>query len=151
MRRRQLVSRHQRVLVSWNACCKHRRPPAGTLVCRQRGSYWVQRRRGLRGGETAVVARSLLAIASLLQAERERSDGRRVDERRSVHAETIPRGLMNRSSISIGTHTIGAGHPCFVIAEAGINHNGDVNIAAGLVAAAASAGADAIKFQTHFP
>jgi len=55
------------------------------------------------------------------------------------------------SSITIGTRAIGAGHPCFVIAEAGINHNGDVKIAAELVEAAAAAGADAIKFQTHFP
>ena len=58
---------------------------------------------------------------------------------------------MTSPSITIGTRTIGAGHPCFVIAEAGINHNGDVNLAAQLVEAAASAGADAIKFQTHFP
>ena len=58
---------------------------------------------------------------------------------------------MNGSSITIGTRAIGAGHPCFVIAEAGINHNGDPKIAAELVEAAAAAGADAIKFQTHFP
>jgi N-acetylneuraminate synthase len=58
---------------------------------------------------------------------------------------------MKSSSITIGARAIGAGHPCFVIAEAGINHNGDVNIAAQLVEAAAAAGADAIKFQTHFP
>jgi sialic acid synthase SpsE len=38
-----------------------------------------------------------------------------------------------------------------VIAEAGINHNGDVQLAADLVRSAAAAGADAIKFQTHFP
>ena len=58
---------------------------------------------------------------------------------------------MTSPSITIGTRTIGAGHSCFVIAEAGINHNGDVSLAARLVEAAASAGADAIKFQTHFP
>jgi sialic acid synthase SpsE len=58
---------------------------------------------------------------------------------------------MKSSSITIGARAIGTGHPCFVIAEAGINHNGDVNIAAQLVEAAAAAGADAIKFQTHFP
>ncbi len=58
---------------------------------------------------------------------------------------------MTESSIMIGTRQIGPGRPCFVIAEAGINHNGDVKIAAELVEAAASAGADAIKFQTHFP
>jgi N-acetylneuraminate synthase len=59
--------------------------------------------------------------------------------------------MTRSSSITIGTREIGAGRPCFVIAEAGINHNGDVKIAAELVEAAAAAGADAIKFQTHFP
>lgn len=54
-------------------------------------------------------------------------------------------------SLRIGARDIGAGRPCFVIAEAGINHNGDVKIAEELVEAAAAAGADAIKFQTHFP
>ena len=53
--------------------------------------------------------------------------------------------------IRIGDREIGPGRPCFVIAEAGINHNGDEKIAADLVVAAADAGADAIKFQTHFP
>lgn len=37
---------------------------------------------------------------------------------------------------------------CFIIAEAGVNHNGDINIARRLVEAAVEAGADAIKFQT---
>jgi sialic acid synthase SpsE len=46
---------------------------------------------------------------------------------------------------------IGPGRPCFIIAEAGINHNGETALAAELVDAAADAGADAIKFQTHFP
>ena len=55
------------------------------------------------------------------------------------------------ASIAIAGREIGPGRPCFVIAEAGINHNGDEALAADLVAAAADAGADAIKFQTHFP
>ena len=37
---------------------------------------------------------------------------------------------------------------CFIIAEAGVNHNGDLNMARRLVEAAAAAGADAVKFQT---
>lgn len=40
------------------------------------------------------------------------------------------------------------GHPCFMIAEAGVNHNGELDRAHQLVDAAADAGADAIKFQT---
>jgi N-acetylneuraminate synthase len=55
------------------------------------------------------------------------------------------------TQLTIGNRTIGAGQPCFIVAEAGINHNGDVALACELVDAAAAAGADAIKFQTHFP
>jgi sialic acid synthase SpsE len=58
---------------------------------------------------------------------------------------------MTPSHITIAGRTIGPGHPCFVIAEAGINHNGDVALALDLVHRAAEAGADAIKFQTHLP
>ena len=58
---------------------------------------------------------------------------------------------MTQQTVTFGGRTIGAGHPCFVIAEAGINHNGDVTLASDLVEAAAEAGADAIKIQTHFP
>lgn len=50
--------------------------------------------------------------------------------------------------ISIGDRTISADQPCYVIAEIGVNHNGDMGIARKLVEAAAGAGADAAKFQT---
>jgi sialic acid synthase SpsE len=59
--------------------------------------------------------------------------------------------MSRRTHLALGPREIGPGRPCFVIAEAGINHNGDVTLAAELVDAAARAGADAIKFQTHFP
>jgi len=45
--------------------------------------------------------------------------------------------------------TIGENSPCFIIAEAGINHDGDINKAKQLIDQAALAGADAVKFQTH--
>src|SRR6476469_6991778 len=59
--------------------------------------------------------------------------------------------MTDSHTVTINGRTIGAGHPCFIIAEAGINHNGDAKLAAELVEAAAEAGADAIKIQTHFP
>ena len=51
-------------------------------------------------------------------------------------------------NLNIASHTVGPGCPCFIIAEAGVNHNGDIHIARQLVEAASDAGADAIKFQT---
>ncbi len=50
--------------------------------------------------------------------------------------------------LTVGRHRIGAGERAFVIAEAGVNHNGDLDIARRLIDAAAEAGADAVKFQT---
>lgn len=50
--------------------------------------------------------------------------------------------------ISIANRQIGPGQPCFVIAEAGVNHNGDPELARQLIDAAAAAGVDAVKFQT---
>ena len=52
------------------------------------------------------------------------------------------------TSIRIGERRIGEGQPCFIIAEAGVNHNGDVHLAKKLVDAAKASGADAVKFQT---
>jgi N-acetylneuraminate synthase len=43
---------------------------------------------------------------------------------------------------------VGTGAPTFIVAEAGVNHNGDLDLALRLVDVAADAGADAIKFQT---
>ncbi len=51
------------------------------------------------------------------------------------------------AAVTIGQHRVGAGEACFVIAEAGVNHNGDLDLARRLVDAAATAGVDAVKFQ----
>src|SRR5262249_55626330 len=52
-------------------------------------------------------------------------------------------------SIRIGSRLLGEGQPCFIAAEAGINHNGDLAVARRLIDAAAEAGADAVKFQNY--
>ena len=51
-------------------------------------------------------------------------------------------------SIKIGQRLVGPGQPAFIIAEAGVNHNGSLATARRLVEVAARAGADAVKFQT---
>jgi N,N'-diacetyllegionaminate synthase len=51
-------------------------------------------------------------------------------------------------TVTVDRRPIGPGHPVFVIAEAGVNHNGDLDLARRLVDVAAGAGADAVKFQT---
>lgn len=56
--------------------------------------------------------------------------------------------MENTVKITIGRKMVGGGGPCFIIAEAGVNHNGRLKLAKELVDAAKNAGADAIKFQT---
>ena len=58
---------------------------------------------------------------------------------------------MSLPSIDIGGRAVGAGHPTYVIAEIGINHNGDVELAKQLIDVAAAAGCDAVKFQKRTP
>ncbi len=53
--------------------------------------------------------------------------------------------------VEIGRRRIGPGYPCFVIAEIGINHNGDLDLARRLIDAAVAAGCDAVKFQKRTP
>jgi N-acetylneuraminate synthase len=51
----------------------------------------------------------------------------------------------------IGNRLVGDGHPAYIIAEIGINHNGDLNIAKQMIDAAIHARVDAVKFQKRTP
>ena len=56
---------------------------------------------------------------------------------------------MTAPSVRIGLRQVGDGQPCYVIAEAGANHNRDLGMGKALIDVAADAGADAVKFQTY--
>src|SRR5690348_7936550 len=55
--------------------------------------------------------------------------------------------MVNVRTLRIGQRHVGDGQPCFVIAEGGVNHNGDTRLATELVHIAAECQADAVKFQ----
>jgi len=55
------------------------------------------------------------------------------------------------AEVKIGNRYVGDGHPAFVIAEIGINHNGSLDVAKQLIEGAALAGCDAVKFQKRTP
>jgi N-acetylneuraminate synthase len=55
------------------------------------------------------------------------------------------------AKVRIGDRWVGDGEPCYVVAEIGINHNGDVDIARQLIAMAQRYGCDAVKFQKRTP
>jgi N-acetylneuraminate synthase len=54
-------------------------------------------------------------------------------------------------AIKIGERWVGDGYPTWIVAEIGINHNGDLKIAKQLIQAAQHAGVDAVKFQKRSP
>jgi N-acetylneuraminate synthase len=53
--------------------------------------------------------------------------------------------------VKIGNRLVGEGHPAYIIAEIGINHNGDIEIAKQMIDAAVHARVDAVKFQKRTP
>ena len=54
-------------------------------------------------------------------------------------------------AVRVGDRLVGDGHPVYVVAEIGINHNGDLGLARRLIDVAATAGCDAVKFQKRDP
>jgi N-acetylneuraminate synthase len=56
-----------------------------------------------------------------------------------------------KREVKIGNHLLGDGHPAYIVAEIGINHNGDIQVAKQMIDAAVHAGADAVKFQKRTP
>jgi N-acetylneuraminate synthase len=55
--------------------------------------------------------------------------------------------LQGNKQVKIGSTLVGDNQPCYVIAEIGINHNGDMDLAKRLIAVASAAGCNAVKFQ----
>lgn len=53
--------------------------------------------------------------------------------------------------VKIGRRALGDGHPCYIVAEAGVNHNGSLDRARRMIRVAKLCGADAIKFQSFHP
>ena len=58
---------------------------------------------------------------------------------------------MSPTKIAIGGQSVGVDHPAYVIAEIGINHNGDLDLAKSLIDVAQEAGCQAVKFQKRSP
>jgi len=56
-----------------------------------------------------------------------------------------------KREVKIGNHMVGEGHPAYIVAEIGINHNGSIDMAKQMIAAAKEAGVDAVKFQKRTP
>lgn len=74
-----------------------------------------------------------------------------IDTQDDLHAAEQLAAAEPAASFAVGGRRVGDSAPCFVIAEAGVNHNGDPELAHRLVEAAAESGADAVKFQTFNP
>src|SRR5262245_989379 len=54
---------------------------------------------------------------------------------------------MKQKEVRIGDAMVGDGHPCYIVAEIGINHNGNLSIAKKLISLAVASGCQAVKFQ----
>ncbi len=61
--------------------------------------------------------------------------------------QNVVKSDTNAAAVLIGNKPVGNGHSCYIIAEIGINHNGDIDLARRLISVAVAAGCDAVKFQ----
>jgi N-acetylneuraminate synthase len=142
--------------VAWT----YRRDPIGQLTAVLPGGACHQRQQA--GATYRLNGAIYIASPSLLRARGtflvDETRGYIMPQARSMDIDTpgdldSARGLATGSAASpgalqIGGRAVGHGHPAFLIAEAGVNHNGDLDLARRLVDAAARANADAVKFQT---
>jgi N-acetylneuraminate synthase len=65
----------------------------------------------------------------------------------AVKITIVELGKRMGQTVKIGQYVVGENHPCFIVAEIGINHNGDLNLAKKLIDAAVTTGCNAVKFQ----
>lgn len=68
-----------------------------------------------------------------------------------VSSRVMALKVMDSAAVRIGARDVGPGNPVFIIAEIGINHNGEIETAQRLMKVAADAGCDAVKFQKRTP
>jgi N-acetylneuraminate synthase len=61
--------------------------------------------------------------------------------------ETNNRSAANNAQVRLGSKVVGGRQPCYITAEIGINHNGDIDLAKQLINVAVGAGCTAVKFQ----
>jgi N-acetylneuraminate synthase len=59
----------------------------------------------------------------------------------------VNKAAMSAQAVRVGNKLVGDDQPCYIVAEIGINHNGDVDIAKRLISVAVAANCDAVKFQ----
>jgi N-acetylneuraminate synthase len=64
-----------------------------------------------------------------------------------MHAGNNNHSSDGPSEVRLGSKIVGSTRPCYLVAEIGINHNGDIDIAKKLISVAVGSGCDAVKFQ----